>query len=119
MVYGGSSLGRRTEVMAVDNWITGRMTEYSFKKFIKNRFSVKLILDEKLHPGKITPQEVVGVKNEKSEIRKPNLFIGIKSSKMKNAYLIADEHGTEVRNADVYIFVRAGLPRDHIIRYLS
>ena len=37
---------------------------------------------------------------------------------MKSAYLIADEHMIEGRNADVYVFARVGLPRDHLFRYL-
>lgn len=117
LVYGGSSLGRRSEVQASDNWITGRMAEYGFKKLMLSKFGLEITLDEDVHPDEITPQDVVGIK-EDSTIREPKLFIGVKSSKMKSAYLIADEHGIEGRSADVYVFARVGLPRDHLFRYL-
>lgn len=117
VVYGGAAIFQRTEMEAADNWITGIIAEHAFKKFMKKRFGIKIYLDEKVHPGKITPRDIVAIQKSKTK-REPKLFVGIKSSKMKNTYLIADEHGTEGRTADVYIFVRVGLPRDHLFRYL-
>ena len=117
VVYGGSSLYQRTEMEASDNWITGILAEQAFKKFMKNRFGVTIYLDNKVHPGQITARDVVAVKKRKNK-RKPKIFIGVKSSKMKSAYLIADEHGLKGRTADAYISVRVGLPRDHLFRYL-
>ena len=59
VVYGGSSLGQRTEMQAVDNWITGRMAEYGFEKFMEERFDLKVFLDEEVHPSEITPKDII------------------------------------------------------------
>lgn len=117
VVYGGAAIYDRTEMEAADNWITGILAEQGFKKFMKRKFGVNIYLDNVVHPGEITPRDVIAIKKGKHK-RPPRIFIGIKSSKMKSAYLIADEHGVEGRTADVYIFIRVGLPRDHLFRYL-
>jgi len=107
MVYGGSSLhgmGRqRTEVQAADNWISGILVEYALKKFLKRKFNCKIYLDHKVHPGQITPPDITAV-SKNGRIRKPKKFIGIKGSKWKSCFLIADEHGIPGRSADVYVF---------------
>ena len=123
MVYGGLSLhgirGERTEVQAVDDVILGILAEYAVKSFLKNRFGVEVKLDEEVHPEHITPQDLDLIKDGE-EFRKLKIGIGVKASKMKNAFLIlgANEVEFEARTSDVYIFARVGLPSDHLFRIL-
>jgi len=125
MVYGGLSLhgirGKRTEVQAADDVILGILAEHAIKKFLKNNFQTEIELDETVHPNKITPQDFDKIKdNSTNKLRIPNLGVGIKASKMKNAFLVlgANEVEFKDRKSDVYIFARVGLPSDHLFRIL-
>jgi len=123
MVYGGLSLhgirGERTEVQAADDVILGILAEHAIKRFLFDKFNVEIKLDEDVHPEQITPQDFDSVKINK-KFRKPRLGVGVKASKMKNAFLIlgANEVELEERKSDVYIFARVGLPSDHLFRIL-
>lgn len=123
MVYGGLSLngirGQRTEVQAADDVILGILAEHATKKFLNEKFSTKINLDEAVHPEEITPQDFSEIKDGNS-FRKPKLGVGIKASKMKNAFLVlsAREVESPERRSDVYIFARVGLPSDHLFRIL-
>lgn len=123
MVYGGLSLhgirGERTEVQAADDVILGILAEHAVKKFLKEKFGVEIMLDEEVHPEHITPQDFDLIK-KKGSFRKPNLGVGIKASKMKNAFLVLGANEVELpeRKSDVYIFARVGLPSDHLFRIL-
>ena len=123
MVYGGLSLngirGQRTETQAADDVILGILAEHAVKNFLNKKFKTKVKLDESVHPEEITAQDIVQVK-DKAKFRKPNLGIGIKSSKMKNAFLVlgSNEVDRPERKSDVYIFARVGIPSDHLFRIL-
>lgn len=123
MVYGGLSLngirGQRTEVQAADDVILGILAEHAVKKFLLNIFSVDIALDEAVHPNEITPQDFDKIK-EGEIFRQPKLGVGVKASKMKNAFLVLGANEVELtgRKSDVYIFVRVGLPSDHLFRIL-
>ncbi|MFA7245391.1 MAG: hypothetical protein WC070_04415 [Candidatus Magasanikbacteria bacterium] len=123
MVYGGLSLngirGQRTEVQAADDIILGILAEHAIKKFLYNKFSIDIKLDESVHPKEITPQDFDMIKDGK-EFRIPNLGVGIKASKIKNAFLVLGSNEVELpeRKSDVYIFARVGLPSDHLFRIL-
>lgn len=123
MVYGGLSLhgirGNRTEVQAADDVILGILAEHAIKIFLKKKFGTKITLDEKVHPGQITPQDFDSIKDGDS-FRKPKLGVGVKASKMKNAYLVLGANEVELpkRKSDVYIFARVDLPGDHLFRIL-
>lgn len=123
MVYGGLSLngmrGQRTEVQAADDVILGILAEYAIKNFLSDKFTTKIKLDEEVHPDHITPQDFDQI--EKGGIfRTPKLGVGIKASKMKNAFLVlgGNEVDSPERRSDVYIFARVGLPSDHLFRIL-
>ncbi len=125
MVYGGLSLhgirGKRTEVQAADDVILGILAEYAIKKFLKNNFQIEIKLDEAVHPNEITPQDFDKIKDSNTnKFRIPNLGVGVKASKMKNAFLVlgANEVEFKDRKSDVYIFARVGLPSDHLFRIL-
>ena len=125
MVYGGLSLhgirGKRTEVQAADDVILGILAEHAIKKFLKDKFRTEIELDEEVHPNEITPQDFDKIKDRSTgALRIPNLGVGVKASKMKNAFLILGENEVELagRKSDVYIFARVGLPSDHLFRIL-
>ncbi len=123
MVYGGLSLngirGQRTEVQAADDVILGILAEHAIKKFLAKKFSAEIKLDEKVHPEEITPQDFDLIRDNGS-FRKPKLGVGVKASKMKNAFLVLGSNEVELpeRRSDVYIFARVGLPSDHLFRIL-
>lgn len=123
MVYGGLSLngirGQRTEVQAADDVILGILAEHAVKRFLNNKFSVEILLDEAVHPEEITPQDFDQIKDG-DVFRRPKLGVGIKASKFKNAYLVLGSNEVELneRRSDVYIFARVGLPSDHLFRIL-
>jgi len=123
MVYGGLSLhgirGERSEVQAADDVILGILAEHAIKKFLKKKFGIEIKLDEEVHTAYITPQDFIAIK-DKNNFRKPKLGVGVKASKMKNAYLVLGSNEAEFkeRKSDVYIFARVGLPTDHLFRIL-
>ncbi len=123
MVYGGLSLhgirGKRTEVQAADDVILGILAEHGIKKFLKNKFNIYIKLDEDVHPGIITPQDFDQIKDG-DDYRKPKIGVGVKASKLKNAFLVLGANEVELkdRRSDVYIFARVDLPSDHLFRIL-
>lgn len=123
MVYGGLSLngirGQRTEIQAADDVILGILAEHAIKNLLLKKFNTKIKLDEEVHPEHITPQDFDQIEVNKS-FRTPKLGVGIKASKMKNAFLVLGANEVEFpeRRSDVYIFARVGLPSDHLFRIL-
>lgn len=123
MVYGGLSLhgirGQRSEVQAADDVILGILAEYGLKRFLEESFSTKIELDEEVHTSEITPQDIDQIVINGSS-RTPKLGVGVKASKMKNAFLVLGANEVEFKNrvSDVYVFIRVGLPSDHLFRIL-
>lgn len=123
MVYGGLSLngirGQRTEVQAADDVILGILAEHAIKNLLEKKFQTKIKLDEEVHPEHITPQDFDQIEKN-GKFRTPKLGVGIKASKMKNAYLVLGANEVEFpeRRSDVYVFARVGLPSDHLFRIL-
>src|SRR3989338_7488639 len=123
MVYGGLSLngirGQRTEIQAADDVILGILAEHAIKNLLEKKFKTKIKLDEEVHPEHITPQDFDQIKKN-GLFRTPKLGVGIKASKMKNAYLVLGANEVEFpeRRSDVYLFARVGLPSDHLFRIL-
>jgi hypothetical protein len=123
MIYGGLSLhgirGKRSEVQATDDVILGILAEHAIKKFLKDRFNTEIELDEEVHTAYITPQDFHTIKDGK-KFRPPKLGVGVKASKLKNAFLVLGQNEVErvERKSDVYIFARVGLPSDHLFRIL-
>lgn len=123
MVYGGLSLngirGQRTEVQATDDIILGILAEHAIKNLLNQKFKTKIKLDEEVHPEFITPQDFDQIEKDGS-YGVPRLGVGVKASKMKNAFLVLGVNEVEFseRRSDVYIFARVGLPSDHLFRIL-
>jgi len=117
--HGTGIRGVRSEVQMADDFILGILAEHGLKKFLKNKFKATVKLDMKVHPDHITPQDIDKVKSKKTW-RKPKLCIAIKSSKIKSCFNVIPpiEYKNANRKSDVYIFVRVGLPSDHLFRIL-
>jgi hypothetical protein len=124
MVYsskamGGSIRGARSEMQAADDWILGILAEHGLKKFLNKKFDFTIKLDTEVHPEYITPQDIEKVIINGKETA-PKLNVGVKASKFKNCFLVLSEleHDSASRKSDVYVFVRVGLPSDHLFRIL-
>ena len=117
--YGTGIRGTRSEVQMADDFILGILAEHGIKRFLKEHFNIEIELDEEVHPGEITPQDIVGV-YDGIELRNPKLKIAVKASKIKSCFLVIPpiEYENENRKSDVYVFVRVGLPSDHLFRIL-
>jgi len=106
-------------VQASDDVILGILAEHAIKEFLIKEFNIEIKLDESVHPDEITPQDFDQIKKN-GLFREPKLGIGVKASKMKNAFLVLGSNEVELpeRKSDVYIFARVGLPSDHLFRIL-
>lgn len=100
----------------ITNWVKGQLGEVAVKKFLKERFNFDVELDFDIY-GEIVPQDIIFITKD-GEKRKPNLGIGIKSSKPKNIALVLSENEIQIetRSSDVYVFCRPDLPDDHLLR---
>lgn len=117
--HGTGIRGVRSEVQMADDFILGILAEQGVQKFLKEKFNREIKLDMEVHPDHVTEQDFDGI-YEKGKLRKTNLGVAVKSSKWKNCWnIIAPiEYENEKRKSDVYIFVRVGLPSDHLFRIL-
>lgn len=111
--------GARSEVQKADDFILGILAEYGVQKFLKQKWGVEVELDTEVHPDHITEQDFVGIK-EHGKLIPAKIGVAIKSSKWKNCFNVIDplEYENPNRKSDVYIFVRVGLPSDHLFRIL-
>lgn len=100
----------------ITNWIKGQLAEVAVKKFFKREFGVDIELDFEIRED-IVPQDIIKVTKD-GAARRPNVGVGIKSSKPKSAYLVlsGNEIGIEGRRSDYYIFCRPDIPDDHLLR---
>jgi len=117
--HGTGIRGVRSEVQMADDFILGILAEHGVQKFLKDKFNKEIKLDMEVHPDHITPQDFDGIKDGE-KWRSVNIGVAVKSSKWKNCYnIIAPiEYESEGRKSDVYIFVRVGLPSDHLFRII-
>ncbi len=111
--------GARSEVQKADDFILGILAEHGVQKFLKEKFGVDVELDTEVHLDHITEQDFVGIK-DKGRTRQVKIGVAVKSSKWKNCFNVIDplEYDSPNRKSDVYIFVRVGLPSDHLFRIL-
>jgi len=118
--HGTGIRGARSEVQMADDFILGILAEHGVKKFLKKKFSTTVKLDMEVHPDYITPQDFIAVK-PRTKWRKLKIGVAVKSSKFKNCYNIIPpiEYQNRDRKSDIYIFVRVGLPSDHLFRILK
>lgn len=117
--HGTGIRGSRSEVQMADDFILGILAEHGVQKFLKEKFGVEIILDLDVHPDHITAQDFDGICNDGVK-RAVKLGVAVKASKMKSCFNIIPpiEYENEDRKSDIYIFVRVGLPSDHLFRIL-
>lgn len=115
--HGTGIRGARSEIQMTDDFIMGILGEYGFKKFLKKNFNKEVKLDTRIHPDRITPQDIIKIKKGANWV-KPKTGISIKSSKMKSCFNIIPklEYEDKNRKSDYYIFTRVDLPTDHLFR---
>ncbi len=117
--HGTGIRGVRSEVQMADDFILGILAEHGVQKFLKDKFGVEIELDMKVHPDHITPQDFDGI-YDNGKLRSVKIGVAIKSSKIKSCFNVVPpiEYENERRKSDVYIFVKVGLPSDHLFRIL-
>jgi len=117
--HGTGIRGVRSEMQMADDFILGILAEHGVKKFLVDKFNFDIKIDMEVHPDHITPQDLDGI-YEKGKLRTAKLGVAIKSSKWKSCWnIIAPiEYENSGRKSDVYLFVRVGLPSDHLFRIL-
>lgn len=117
--HGTGIRGVRSEVQMSDDFILGILAEHGVQKFLKDKFNTEVELDTEVHPDHITEQDFIGIK-ENNKLRNLKIGVAVKSSKWKNCYNIIPpiEYENPRRKSDVYIFIRVGLPSDHLFRIL-
>lgn len=117
--HGTGIRGARSEVQMSDDFILGILAEHGVKEFLEKKFNLKIKLDMEVHQDHITPQDFDGI-YENRKLRNAKIGVAIKSSKIKSCFnIIAPiEYENENRKSDVYVFVRVGLPSDHLFRIL-
>lgn len=115
--HGTGIRGVRSEVQMADDFILGIMAEYGARKLLKTKFDFAVELDTEVHPDHITPQDFDKIVTN-GKLRTPKLGVAVKSSKWKSCFNIIPpiEYENKDRLSDVYIFVRVGLPSDHLFR---
>jgi hypothetical protein len=117
--HGTGIRGVRSEMQMADDHILGILAELGVQKFIQEKFGMEIKLDLEVHQDRITPQDFDGIVIN-GKVRPAKRGVAIKSSKWKNCWnIIAPiEYEKEDRKSDIYIFVRVGLPSDHLFRIL-
>lgn len=117
--HGTGIRGVRSEVQMADDFILGILAEQGLKNFLRAKFNIEIELDMEVHPDHITPQDIQRVKKD-NQWYESKICVAVKSSKLKSCYNIIPpiEYENLDRKSDVYIFVRVGLPSDHLFRIL-
>lgn len=115
--HGTGIRGVRSEVQMTDDFILGILAEFGVKKLLELKFNTYIELDMEVHPDHITPQDFNKIL-VKGESITPKIGVAVKSSKWKSCFNIIPpiEYENFDRKSDVYIFVRVGLPSDHLFR---
>ncbi len=99
--------------------ITGFLGELAFQKFMSDKFSVNLRLDTNVD-GLIRSQDIVAVSRRRAVENQPSFKISVKTSKLKNVWLVVGKNELDLpdRRSDYYVFARLDLQQDHIVRLI-
>ncbi|MCX7550884.1 hypothetical protein [Xanthomarina sp. F2636L] len=117
--HGTGIRGVRSEMQTADDFILGILAEFGVQKFLKDQFNIEIDLDMEAHPDSITAQDFTGIIEEDGK-RDIKIDVAVKSSKWKSCWNVIPpiEYENRDRKSDIYIFVRVGLPSDHLFRIL-
>ncbi len=100
--------------------ISGFLGETAFQVFLEVRYGLEIKLDKNVD-GLIRSQDIVSISRRRGVENQPSFKMSIKSSKMKNVWLIVGKNEVDLadRRSDYYVFVRVDLYPDHIVRLLK
>lgn len=100
--------------------VSGFLGETAFQVFLEARYGIEVKLDKNVD-GLVRSQDIVSVSRRRGVENQPSFKMSVKSSKMKNVWLIVSKNEVDLedRRSDYYVFVRVDLYPDHIVRLLK
>ena len=106
----------------ISKLVIGKLGEIAVKKFLSLRFDIEIKLDFDIREA-IVGQDITEMARPRRGGRVFNTLskrVAIKTTKMKNVWLIVPEKEVTdpERTSDIYIFARVDLYLDHLIRLL-
>jgi hypothetical protein len=106
----------------ISNFVSGKLGEIAVSKFLKKNFDIDISLDFDLRDA-VVGQDIVEIAKPRRGSRVYNparLRVAIKTTKMKNVWLIVPQKEVEdsSRASDIYVSCRVDLYLNHFIRIL-
>ncbi len=104
------------------NYVFGKLGEMALQKFLLQHFQLNVRLDFEFRNG-VVGQDIIEIAIPRRTPRvynPPAIRVAIKTTKMKNVWLIVGQKEIEdsSRLSDAYVLVRIDLPQDHLFRLL-
>jgi hypothetical protein len=98
--------------------IRGYLGEFAFKKFLEEHWNVNSSLGhDKGELSEYLPLDIHQITLPGMESRRPNINIGIKTTKFSGIWL--DIGGDQFKQCDIHIFVKIGIGRDHLFAFFK
>lgn len=106
----------------ISNFVIGKLGEIAVKKFLEREFQVEVRLDFEMREA-VVGQDIGEIARQRRGGRvynPPRLRIAIKTTKLKNVWLVVPRNEAEdtQRYSDIYILSRVDLHLNHMIRLL-
>lgn len=93
--------------------IRGFLGEIAFVKWLREKYGLLAVLDYRRGSlEEFLPSDIKSVNG-----RQPRLKISIKTTKLSGIWL--DVPGAQIEHSDVYVLVRVGVTREHLIAFLK
>jgi hypothetical protein len=93
--------------------IRGFLGEVAFAKWLREKYGLAVELDYSRGPlEEFLPSDIKSV-----EGRQPGIKISIKTTKLNGIWL--DIPGAQIKHSDVYVLVRVGVTREHLIAFFK
>ena len=107
----------------VDNFTSGKLGEIAVRKFLKDKTGIDIKLDFALRDA-VVGQDITEVSKPRRGPRvynPPRLRVSIKTTKLKNVWLIVPQSELDdpARASDIYVLARVELSLDHAFRFLK
>ncbi|WKZ71103.1 MAG: helix-turn-helix domain-containing protein [Melioribacteraceae bacterium] len=107
----------------ITNFVIGKLGETALKKFLFREFQIEIKLDFELRDEVVGQDitEIIITRNGRRLANPPKQRVSIKTSKIKNVWLVvsANEVDDINRSSDIYVFTRVDLFLNHFIRILK
>lgn len=97
--------------------IRGFLGELAFVKWLKERFSIETELDYREGPLEEFIHSDIKTVYADNNPRPPKLRVSIKTTKLKGIWL--DVPGAQIKHSDVYVLVRVGTTREHLLGFFK